>query len=295
MPFGISSAPEVFQRRMHQVIEELDGVEIIADDFLVYGRKTTTREQAIRDHDNHLEKFLQRCEQHNLVLNSDKLKLRLAEVSFIGHVLTADGVRPSVEKVRAVTEMPVPEDKPGVRRFVGLVQYLSKFMPKLSDLTAPLRQLMRESNSFIWSSTQQKAFDNIKKAMTQLPVLRFYDIKDAVTIQCDASKDGFGAILLQCGQPIAYASRALTRAETRYAQIEKECLAIVCAAERFDHYIYGRDNVEVQSNHQPLETICKKPLSSAPSTVLIKSNFTSLKNVQISTFVQNFNSIQQIQ
>ena len=264
MPFGISSAPEVFQRRMHQVIEGLDGVEVIADDFLVYGRGAT-REQAIRDHDKHLEKFLQRCEQHNLVLNSDKLKFRLAEVPFIGHVLTADGVRPSAERVRAVTEMPVPEDKPGVRRFVGLVQYLSKFMPKLSDMSAPLRQLMKESNSFIWSSTQQKAFDSIKMAMTQLPVLRFYDIKDAVTIQCDASKDGLGAVLLQCGQPIAYASRALTPAETRYAQIEKECLAIVFAAERFDHYIYGRDNVEVQSDHQPLETICKKPLSSAPS------------------------------
>ena len=264
MPFGISSASEVFQRRMHQVIEGLDGVEVIADDFLVYGRGTT-REQALRDHDNNLEKFLERCKQHNLVLNSDKLKLRLDEVPFIGHVLTADGVRPSSDKVRAVAEMPIPKDRPGIRRFVGLVQYLAKFMPKLSDMTAPLRKLLKESNPFIWTSVQQKAFDSIKTAITKLPVLRFYDLKDAVTIQCDASKDGLGAVLLQCAQPIAYASRALTSAETRYAQIEKECLAIVFAAERFDHYIYGRDNVEVQSDHQPLEIICKKPLSAAPS------------------------------
>ena len=177
--------------------------------------------------------------------------MRLAKVPLIGHILT--------EKVRAVSEMPVPKDKSGVRRFVGLVQYLAKFMLKLSDMMAPLRKIMEGSSSFVWSSTQQKAFGGIKMAMTQLPVLHFYDLKDTVTIQCDASKDGLDAVLLQCGQP-----RALTSAETRYAQIEKECLAIVYAFDHFDHYIYGCDNVEVQSDHQPLETICKKPLSAAP-------------------------------
>ena len=96
--------------------------------------------------------------------------MRLAEVPFIGHVLTEDGVRPSSEKVRTVLEMPVPEDKSGARPFVELVQYLAKFMPKLSDMTVPLRKIMKESSSFVRISTQQKAFDSIKMAMTQLPV-----------------------------------------------------------------------------------------------------------------------------
>ena len=96
-------------------------------------------------------------------------------------------------------------------------------------------------------------------------MLRYFDLRDEVTVQCDASKDGLGAVLLQCGQPVAYASRALTAAETRYAQIEKECLAILFAAERFDHYIYGCNNVTVQSDHKPLEAIFAKPLAAAPA------------------------------
>ena len=264
MPFGIASAPEVFQRRMHQIIEGLNGVEVIADDFLVYGRGAT-HELATHDHDQNLEEFLKRCKQNNIVLNAEKMKLRLREVPFIGHVLTADGLQSSPERVRAVREMPVPEDKQAVRRFIGLVQYLAKFMPKLSEMTAPLRDLMKDENDFIWSADQHKAFTDIKMATTRLPVLKYYNLKEEVTIQCDASKNGLGAVLLQNGQPVAYVSRALTQTECRYAQIEKECLAIVYAAERFDHFIFGRDNVTVQSDHQPLETICKKPLGSAPS------------------------------
>ena len=264
MPFGISSAPEVFQRRMHQLIEGLDGVEVIADDFMVYGCGAT-QEKAELDHDAKLHKFLERCEQHNLILNADKVRLRLTEVPFIGHIISAEGLKSSPDKVQAVLEMPIPTDLQGVRRFVGMVQYLAKFLPRLSDMTAPLRMLLKNNCNFLWSSAQQDAFDKIKQAATQLPVLRYFDLRDEVTVQCDASKDGLGAVLLQCGQPVAYASRALTAAETRYAQIEKECLAILFAAERFDHYIYGCNNVTVQSDHKPLEAIFAKPLAAAPA------------------------------
>ena len=100
--------------------------------------------------------------------------------------------------------------------------------------------------------------------MSYQPVLKYYNVHEEVTIQCDASEVGQGDTLLQNGQPIVYASRALSKTEQCYAQIEKECLAIVLARERFDHYIYGKDCITVQSDHKPLEAMFKKPLLLAP-------------------------------
>ena len=264
MPFGISSAPEVFQRSMHQLIEDLDGIEVIADDFMIYGRGKTD-EEAVADHDDKLHAFLKRCEDRNVVLCEEKFKLRQSELPFIGHVVTADGLKPCPVKVKAITEMPAPTNVAGIRRFLGMVQYLSKFLPGLSDLTKPLRELTQKNVMFTWQKSQEDAFKVVKEAISSTPVLRYYCLEDEVTIQCDSSQFGLGAVLLQKGQPVAFASRALTATEQRYVQIEKECLAIVFACEKFHQYIFGREEVTVQSDHKPLEAIFKKPLEAAPA------------------------------
>ena len=142
MPFGISSAPEVFQRKMHQLIEGLHGVEVIADDFVTVGYGNTT-EAAIADHDRNLMAFLKRCEERGVRLNTEKFDLRQSEVLFIGHVATPEGLRVDPAKVRAIKEMTPPTDKAGVSRLLGLAQYLAKFLPHLSDITQPLRELMK--------------------------------------------------------------------------------------------------------------------------------------------------------
>ena len=263
MPFGIRSAPEVFQRRMHELIEGVPHVEVVADDFVVVGYGETL-EQATRDHDKTLQVFLQLCQERGLKLNTEKLKLRQTEVSFIGHVATGDGLRVDPAKVEAIRDMPPPTDKAGVQRLLGLVQYLSKFLPNLSDMTKPLRDLTQQDTEWCWDDAQRTALSKLKEAVTHTPVLSYYNLSDEVTLQCDASQSGLGAALLQKGQPVAYASRALTPAETRYAQIEKELLAIVFACERFDTYIYGRDMVTVETDHKPLEAIVRKSLNSAP-------------------------------
>ena len=264
MPFGISSASEVFQRRMHQLIEGLAGVEVVADDFLVFGSGETL-EQATQDHDLNLQDFLSRCADSNVVLAAHKIRLRQREVPFIGHVATADGLKPDPGKVAAILDMTAPADASSMRRFLGMVQYLSKFMAQLAKKTAPLRQLLKTGVPFVWTAAQQQAFEEIKQDASNLPILRYYSLSDEVTIQSDASQTGLGAALLQNGQPVAYASRTLTDAETRYAQIEKECLSIVFACERFDQYIFGRSLVAVQTDHQPLESIFKKNLAAAPA------------------------------
>ena len=263
MPFGICSAPEIFQRRMHELIEGLMGVEVVADDFVVVGRGHTEAE-AIHDHDKNLQALLQRCEERGVRLNVDKLRLRMHEVPFIGHMATDHGLCVDPAKVQAIKGMPTPKDVISVQRLLGLAQYLSKFLPHLSDITKPLRELTQKDIAWVWDHPQQEALEKLKQAVMSTPVLRYYNINEEVTLQCDASQSGLGVAMMQNGQPVAYASRALSPVETRYAQIEKELLAVVFACDHFDAYIYGRSKVHIQTDHKPLESIVQKPLHSAP-------------------------------
>ena len=191
------------------------------------------------------------------------MHFRLQEVPFIGHMLTADGLAPSPEKIKAILEMPTPSDVLSLQRFFGMVNYVSKFVPKLSDHTELLHTLTVKGTDWKWLPEHEKAFENLKSLLTSPPVLRYYNVHLPVVLQCDASDTGLGAVLLQEGLPVMYSSRALTATEHNYTQIEKELLAIVFAAEKFDKYIYAR-NVQVQSDHKPLETIFSKPLHTAP-------------------------------
>ena len=263
MPFGISSAPEEFQRRMHATLQGLSGVEVIADDILVFGCGDTEEEYQ-RDHDINLLRLLQRAREQNLKLNKKKLKLCLSEVSYMGHKLTREGLRPDPAKIKAIRDMPRPDSKKAVERFLGCLQYLSRFLPQLAEEAAPLRLLTEQSAIFTWQTQQEAAFQKLKTMITTVPVLKFYDLNEAATIQCDASEKGLGATLLQQGQPVAFISRSLTKAEQNYAQIEKECLAIVFACERFNQYIHGRELTFIQTDHRPLVPIFTKPIYNAP-------------------------------
>ena len=236
MPFGLNSAPEVWQRRMHEIFEGLPGTEVMFDDFLIIGRGDTLK-QAVIDHDQNLIKFLERARERNLKLKAEKIRFRLQEVPFIGHMLTADGLAPSPEKIKAILEMLTPTDVPSLQRFLGMVNYVSKFVPKLSDHTELLRTLTVKDADWKWLPEHEKAYENLKSLLTSPPVLRYYDVHLPVVLQCDASDTGLGAVLLQEGLPVMYSSRALTATERNYAQIEKELLAIVFAAEKFDKYI----------------------------------------------------------
>ena len=115
----------------------------------------------------------------------------------------------------------------------------------------------------VWTREADEAVKGIKKAVSSTPVLKYFDETKRVTIQCDASSTGLGAVLLQGGQPVTYASHTLSAAEQNYAQIEKELLAVLFALEKFDQYVYGR-HVDVDSDHKPLQIITAKPILTAP-------------------------------
>ena len=182
----------------------------------------------------------------------------------MGHVISKGGLKPDPEKVTAIKNMPKPTSKPEVLTLLGFVNYLSKFLPKLSEVSASLKELTTDQSKFTWAKQHDEAFATIQQLVIQHPVLKFYNIEEEVTLQTDARKKGLGAVLLQGGQPVAFASRSLSQTEQRYAVIEKECLAIVFACERFNQYLAHRENISIETDHKPLESIFKKSLLSAP-------------------------------
>ena len=160
--------------------------------------------------------------------------------------------------------MPTRESKQDERRLLGIINYLQKFAPNLSEATAPMRELLKEENQFLWDEeVQGRSFKWVKQLIVESPVLKYFDPKADTGLQCDASDKGLGACLIQDGQPVGYASRVMTSAEIKYAQSEKKLLAIVFGLERFEQYVQGRP-VKIETDHKPLESIFKKTLISAP-------------------------------
>ena len=222
-----------------------------------------TYESAVEDHDRNLIALLERCRQKNIKLNPKTLQLRKQGVPYIVHLLTQDGLKPDPHKVKAILEMPTPTEKQSLQRLLGMITYLAKFLPNLSDVTEPLRRLLDRDVEWHWDDVHENALTQVKQLITREPVLRYFDNTKVFTLQPDASKSGLGATIMQEGRPVAFSSRALPNTEKNYAQIENELLSIVHGCTRFDQHVYGRE-VTLQTDHKPLENIFRKPLLSAP-------------------------------
>ena len=207
--------------------------------------------------------MLDRAREVNLKFNAKKCRIRQEEVPYVGHVLSKDGLKPDPEKIRAVQEMKPPQNTKELKTFLGFIQYLGKFMPNVATVSAPLTELLEKSIAWHWDQEQEASFERLKQMASSTPVLGYYDPSKPLILSVDASSKGLGAVLLQDGKPLAYASRALTPTHERCAQIEKETLAIVSGAQKFHQFIYGRPT-HVESDHKPLQYILSKPLHQAP-------------------------------
>ena len=183
--------------------------------------------------------------------------------TYVGHIISAGGLKPDPAKVGAILRMPPSTDKQGLRRLMEMVNYLQKFTSGLSEVTKLMRDLLKENVKFVCDKgVHGERFKRLKAVIASAPVLNFLYPSVEAVLQCDASQHGLGACLMQNGQPLAYASRSLTPTESKYVQIEKELLAIVFGVEKFESYVNGK-RFKVGTD-QPLESILKKSLLSAP-------------------------------
>ena len=211
-PLESMHAPEEFECKLQEHLSDLNEVDVLRDDILVSGSGDTI-EEANADHDANLIRLLQRARKVNLKFNIKRLNLRKSEVHYMGHVLTSEGLKPNPAKIQAVSKMPKPTCKQETLSLLGFANYLTKFLPRLSEIAHPIRELTTKNRSFVWSKQHDEAFEEIKTLVTRHPVLKYYDMTEEVTIQCDASEKGLGATLLQNGQPVAFASRTLSQVE----------------------------------------------------------------------------------
>uniref|UniRef100_A0A131YJ66 RNA-directed DNA polymerase n=1 Tax=Rhipicephalus appendiculatus TaxID=34631 RepID=A0A131YJ66_RHIAP len=254
VPFGLATAPELFQQAIEQVFQGQVVVKPYFDDILVASSTPA-------EHMAHLRTVLTVARKNNLKFNKAKLKLGLSAITYLGHQLSSEGLAPDPEKVKSIEAMAVPTDKSQLQRFLGMVTYLTKFIPNFSATTSPLRELLKTDVAWHWTNRHTETFNLIKQKLSTAPVLCYYDQRKPITISTDASSYGMGSVLLQEGRPIAYASAALTAPQQRYAQIEKELLAVVFACERFHYYTFGR-SVTVETDHKPLVGLQNKDLAS---------------------------------
>ena len=190
--------------------------------------------------------------------------MKAPAINCFGCLYDTNGIHPDPGKADAVHALPAPTNVTELQEFLGLVTYLSPFIPSLSTLTAPLRELLKKDTDFSWNHTYDTAFEWIKEPVINDTTLRYFNPSLPMTIQVDASQVGLGAALLQNGKPIAFASKALTKTECRYVNIEREMLAAVFRAERFHTYIYGW-SFTIESDRKPLESISRKNLADTPA------------------------------
>ncbi len=261
LPFGLNCAQDIFQRKVDETFGDLPGVTGIADDIVIFGTESDGS-----DHDENLLRVLKRARETGIRFNPEKTKLKRTSIPFFGNIISAAGLTPDPAKIAAIQAMKPPADQKELQTFLGLATYLSRFTPKLSELSAPLRELCRKDVIFSWEKGHQEAFNTLKSVLVSPPVLRYFDNAKPVTIQVDASLKGLGAALLQDNGPIEYASKSLSDAETRYSNIEREMLGVLFGLERFHYYAYGRP-VTVETDHKPLEAIFKKHLDKAPPRI----------------------------
>jgi hypothetical protein len=257
LPFGVADAPANFQQVMTEIFGDIS--DVIVDDLLIWGTDT-------KDHDRKLIEILNRCRKVGIKLNSKKLRVGVDEVTYVGHVLSEKGISADPKKVAAIVGLEKPVDRAGVMRFIGMATYVSKFIKNFSDLTSPLRDLIKKDVVFEWNSAAEGAFNKLKAELSSKQLLGYFDPTKPIELHVDASSVGIGCVLIQDRRPVSYASCALTKTQQNYAQIEKECLAVYVGCTKFHQYVYGQ-KVTVFTDHKPLEVIFKRDLTKTPARI----------------------------
>lgn len=251
MPMGLKNSPSTFQRVMDNVLKGLQNeiCLVYLDDIIVYGT-------SLQEATNNLEKVLQRLRESNFKIQMDKSEFLKLETSYLGHIITRDGIKPNPDKISAIEKYPIPETTKQIKQFLGLVGYYRKFIPDFARIAKPLTQCLKKGKKIVLNSEYVQAFEQCKKLLTNDPILQYPDFDREFNLTTDASNLAIGAVLSQgpigSDKPVCYASRTLNDSEINYSTIEKELLAIVWATKYFRPYLFGR-KFKIITDHKPLQ------------------------------------------
>ncbi|KAL5835343.1 hypothetical protein ACOSQ4_014840 [Xanthoceras sorbifolium] len=247
MPFGLTNVPAAFMDLMNRIFQlYLDPfVVVFIDDILVYSQMT-------EDHDRHLRVVLQILRKKQLYGKLSKCEFWLSKIAFLGHIVSAKGMKANPKKIEVIMEWKSPRNIAEVRSFLGLTGYYRRFMKGFSSIASPLTKLLHKNVRFDWTDRCQAAFDKLKMMLVEAPVLiQPVSGKDFV-IYSDASHQGLGCVLMQEGKVVTYASRQLKTHEQNYPLHDLELAAIVFALKIWKHYMYG-EKCYIYTNHKSLK------------------------------------------
>ena len=258
--YGLTDMPATFQKTIDKTLHDIKTKFAYLDDILIVTKGT------LEHHEKELDKIMQRLNSENLAINLQKCEFAKEQITWLGFVVTPNGVTPTKQKCDAIINLENPKTLKQLGSFIGCIHHLIKFIPNLARISEPLRPLLSKANTksqnkLDWKENHTIVFNNIKAQIKQITENKHFDISKQTRVRCDASKKGLGACLEQkIGQiwkPIAFASRFLNNLESRYSTNELELLAVVWSLEHFKYYLYGREFI-LQTDHQALLSALKE-------------------------------------
>ena len=246
MPFGLSNAPSTFMRLMNQVLRTFIGkfVVVYFDDILIYSKGK-------EEHLEHLRQVLQTLREQKLYANMKKCSFLTNEVIFLGYIITTEGIRVDPSKIDAIKGWPIPKTVHDVRSFHGLASFYRRFIRNFSSIAAPLTDCIK-GDKFQWTESAQKSFEELKKRLTEAPVLALPNFDQVFEVSCDASNTGIGAVLSQDRHPIAFFSEKLNDGKLKYSTYDKEFYAVVRALQHWSHYLLNKEFI-LYTDHEALK------------------------------------------
>lgn len=258
VPFGLSQGSSVCSRLLEKIFHDLKFKYVYhyLDDIVIYSK-------SMREHVNHLREVLSRLRQAGLTVNPEKVNFATSKFSFLGHIVSSDGnVSIDQERTRAIREFLPPCDAKGIARFLGMINYFHKYIPRLADVAAPLNALRKKGVKFRWTPEHQRAFEILKDCIIQPPVLQMANFSKEFVVQTDSSSVALGAVICQevdgTRLPISYASRTLTEQERKYSAYELECLAVIFAVEKFRPFLEHKEFL-LETDNQALSWMLNHP------------------------------------
>ena len=245
LPMGLCNSPDIFQEKMSELMEGLNFVRTYIDDLLCLTKGS------FEDHLEKLERVFSRLQKAGLKINAKKSFFARSELEYLGYWITRKGIQPLPKKVEAILKIDAPKTRKELRSFIGIVNYYRDMWVKRSHVLAPMAALTSKTTKFVWGPKQQTAFETAKKIIAREVILAYPDFNAPFEIHTDASHYQLGAVISQKGKPIAFYSRKLNPAQTRYTTTERELLSIVETLKEYRNILLGQQ-IEVFTDHKNL-------------------------------------------